>query len=287
MKRYFNILSVIATASLLLASCSQLAPSKAEVEAGFSPLTPLPTLTIAGAPVCDALNGTVTVPVTVDGLSANAGVLEVGILSSTDPSFKSSKFKAVENPTSGTVNMVGAVTANTTYYIKAVASSPTGGTAYSDVITVDVPDIPLYAKAPGTYSGTVVSDAYGDEYTSTIYIVSDDEEPTKYVWIGGIEPYYAGKGETGKTFESNYVLASVDEENGCLVVALGADLHRTGGQMIAGLNSDHMETATNYAPLTFAMTKSGDLYRANAFMTLMSDGDAEDCYAGGVTYKRK
>lgn len=287
MKRYFNILSVIATASLLLASCSQLAPSKADVEAGFSPLTPLPTLTIAGAPVCDALNGTVTVPVTVDGLSANAGVLEVGILSSTDPSFKSSKFKAVENPTSGTVNMVGAVTANTTYYIKAVASSPTGGTAYSDVITVDVPDIPLYAKAPGTYSGTVVSDAYGDEYTSTIYIVSDDEEPTKYVWIGGIEPYYAGKGETGKTFESNYVLASVDEENGCLVVALGADLHRTGGQMIAGLNSDHMETATNYAPLTFAMTKSGDLYRANAFMTLMSDGDAEDCYAGGVTYKRK
>ncbi len=286
MKRYFNILSVIATASLLFASCSQLAPSKAEVEAGFSPLTPLPTLTIAGAPVCDALNGTVTVPVTVDGLSANAGVLEVGILSSTDPSFKSSKFKAVENPTSGTVNMVGAVTANTTYYIKAVASSPTGGTAYSDVITVDVPDIPLYAKAPGTYSGTVVSDAYGDEYTSTIYIVSDDEEPTKYVWIGGIEPYWAGEGAPGKDFDYNYVLASVDEENGCLVVAVGADLHLSG-RMIAGLNSDHMSTATNYAPLTFAMTKSGDLYRANAFMTLMSNGDAEDCYAGGVTYKRK
>ena len=271
MKRYFNILSVIATASLLFASCSQLAPSKAEVEAGFSPLTPLPTLTIAGAPVCDALNGTVTVPVTVDGLSANAGVLEVGILSSTDPSFKSSKFKAVENPTSGTVNMVGAVTANTTYYIKAVASSPTGGTAYSDVITVDVPDIPLYAKAPGTYSGTVVS---------------DDEEPTKYVWIGGIEPYWAGEGAPGKDFDYNYVLASVDEENGCLVVAVGADLHLSG-RMIAGLNSDHMSTATNYAPLTFAMTKSGDLYRANAFMTLMSNGDAEDCYAGGVTYKRK
>lgn len=286
MKRYFNILSVIATASLLLASCSQLAPSKADVEAGFSPLTPLPTLTIAGAPVCDALNGTVTVPVTVDGLSANAGVLEVGILSSTDPSFKSSKFKAVENPTSGTVNMVGAVTANTTYYIKAVASSPTGGTAYSDVITVDVPDIPLYAKAPGTYTGPVVSDAYGDDYTSTIYIVSDDEEPTKYVWIGGIEPYYAANGLTGKTFESNYVKASVDEENGCLVVALGADMHY-GGRMIAGLDSDHMETATNYAPLTFAMTKTGDLYRANAFMTLKSNGDAEDCYAGGVTYKRK
>lgn len=286
MKRYFNILSVIATASLLLASCSQLAPSKAEVEAGFSPLTPLPTLTIAGAPVCDALNGTVTVPVTVDGLSANAGVLEVGILSSTDPSFKSSKFKAVENPTSGTVNMVGAVTANTTYYLKAVAASPTGGTAYSDVITVDVPDIPLYAKAPGTYAGSFDSEAYGDSYDNTIYVISDSEDPVHVVWIGGIEPYYADAGLTGKTFESNYVQASVDEENGCLVVAVGADMHY-GGRMIAGLNSDSMDTATNYAPVTFKMTSSGDLYRYEAFQTLKSDASPEDSYEGNVTYKRK
>lgn len=286
MKRYFNILSVIATASLLFASCSQLAPSKADVEAGFSPLTPLPTLTIAGAPVCDALNGTVTVPVTVDGLSANAGVLEVGILSSTDPSFKSSKFKAVENPTSGTVNMVGAVTANTTYYLKAVAASPTGGTAYSDVITVDVPDIPLYAKAPGTYTASFASEAYGDPYNNTIYIVADEEEPTEYVWIGGIEPYYADGGYTGEDFDFNYVLASVDEENGCLVVAVGADAH-LGGRMIAGLNSDSMETASNYAPVTFKMTKSGDLYRYEAFQTLKPDASPEDSYEGNVTYKRK
>lgn len=285
MKRYFNILSVIAAASLMLASCSQLGPSKAQVEAGFDAPTALPSLTITGAPVCDALNGIVNVPVTVDGL-ADATGLEIGILSSTDPTFKTSKFVAMENPTSGAVTMQGAVTANTTYYLKAVAASPKGGSTSSDVVSVDVPDIPLYAKAPGTYTASFASEAYGDLYNNTIYIVADEEEPTEYVWIGGIEPYYADGGYSGEDFDYNYVLASVDEENGCLVVALGANAH-LGGRMIAGLNTDSMETATKYAPVTFKMTKSGDLYRYEAFQTLKSDASAEDSYEGNVTYKRK
>lgn len=286
MKRYFNVLSVIAAATLLLASCSQLAPSKAQVEAGFAAPAALPTLTISGSPVCDALNGIVNVTVTVDGLPADLTDLELGILSSMDPTFKSSKFKAVANPANGTVTMQGSVTANSTYYVKAVAASPKGGTAYSEVVTVDVPDIPLYAKAPGTYVGSYDSEAYGDSYDNTIYVKSDPEDPEHFVLIGGIEPYYAANGLTGQTFESNFVRASVDEEEGCLVVALGADMHY-GGRMIAGLDSDSMNTASSYAPVTFKMTAKGDLYRYEAFQTLKSNGSAEDSYAGDVTYKRK
>lgn len=286
MKRYFNVLSVVAAASLLLASCSQLAPSKAEVEAGFTASTALPTLTISGTPVCDAINGLVSVNVTVDGMPADATGLELGILSSTEPSFKSSKYKATENPANGTITMEGIVTANSTYYVKAVAVSPTGGATYSEPVVVEVPDIPLYYKAPGIYVGSYASEAYGDEYDNTIYVVSDEEDPEHYVWIGGIEPYYADNGYTGEDFDLNYVLASVDEENGCLVVAVGADMH-LGGRMIAGLNSDSMETASNYAPVTFKMTAKGDFYRYEAFRTLKSNGSAEDSYAGDVTYKRK
>ncbi len=283
MKKYIQYFFV-AAATLLLASCAKLAPSKAEVEAGFEAPETLPSLTI-GSAECDALNGIVNVSVTVSGLPANTENLSLGILTSMTPDFASSKFVAVENPTEGNVTMKGAVTANTTYYVKAVAASPKGGSVYSDVITVDVPDIPLWAKAPGTYTGTVVSEAYGDNYTNTIYVIADEEDPENVVWIGGIEPYYAGD-YPGKDLDLNYVKATVDEKNGCLVVALGEDVH-LGGRVIAGLNAASMNDATSYAAVTFKMTASGDLFRAEAFQTITSSGSAEDSYAGNATYKRK
>lgn len=284
MKKYIQYLSVAAVA-VLFASCNKLTPSKAEVEAGFAKPDALPTLTI-GSAECDAVNGIVNVAVTVSGLPADKENLSLGILTSLTEDFGSSKFIKVENPTEGNVTMQGAVTANQTYYVKAVAASPKGGASYSDVITVNVPDIPLWAKAPGTYAGTVVSEAYGDEYASTIYVASDDEDPEHIVWIGGLEPYYAGKGYTGAEFDLNYVMATVDEESGCLIVALGEDMH-LGGRVVAGLNAPSMNDATNYAPVTFKMTASGDLFRAEAFRTITSDGSAEDSYAGNTTYKRK
>lgn len=283
MKKYIQYLSVAAVA-VLFASCNKLTPSKAEVEAGFAKPDALPTLTIGGAE-CDALNGIVNVVVTVSGLPADKENLSLGILTSSTADFSSSKFIAVETPAEGTMIMKGAVTANSTYYVKAVAASPKGGASYSDVITVNVPDIPLYAKAPGTYVGTVVSEAYGDEYSNTIYVIADPDDPQHTVYIAGVEPYYADD-YPGKDLDLNFVKATVDEESGCLVVALGEDMH-LGGRAMAGLNAASMNDATNYAPVTFKMTASGDLFRAEAFRTIKSDGSAEDSYAGNTTYKRK
>lgn len=285
MKRYFKILSIISAVVMLFAACQKLAPSKAQVEAGFTAPTAVPTLTI-GNVECDAINGLVNVTVTVSGLPADKTGLSMGILTSTTPDFATTRFVEVENPVDGNVIMQGAVTANATYYVKAIATSLTGGASTSSVVTVDVPDIPLYYKAPGVYTGTVDSEAYGDSYVSTLYIVADEDDPQHIMWIGGIEPYYADNGYTGKNFDFNFVKATVDEEKGCLVVAVGEDVH-LGGRSIAGLNAASMDDATAYAPLTFEMTASGDFFRAGGFQTLTSSGSAEDSYAGNTTYKRQ
>lgn len=283
MKKYIQYFFVAATA-LLLASCAKIAPSKADVEAGFAAPTALPTLTISGNAVCDAAKGTVSVPVTVSGLPADVEGLSLGIVTSLDPAFGSSKFVPVENPADGSVTMQGTVTPNSTWYVKAVAASPTGGYSASEVITVAVPDVPLWVKVPGAYSATVVSEAYGDEYDNTIYVIADEEDPEHIVWIGGIEPYYASKGQTGESLESNYVQASIDEQNGCLVVANGADINY-GGRFLAGLNDKSEATATKYAPITFKMQKDGSLYRFEAFYTMTPAGQPEDAYFGDVVYK--
>ena len=285
MKRYIQYFFVAASA-LLLASCGKIAPSKAEVEAGFAAPTALPTLTISGDAVCDAVEGTVSVPVTVSGLPSNVEGFSVGLMTSRDPSFKESKYVPAENAADGTVTMVGTVTPNSTWYVKAVAASPTGGYVATEAISVAVPDVPLWVKAPGTYAAKVVSEAYDDEYENTIYVVADEEDPQHVVWIGGIEPYYASKGQTGEKLESNYVKATVDEKNGCLVVANGADIHY-GGRSLAGLNDTSMEAATKYAPITFKMQKDGNLYRFEAFMTITPSGEPEDAYFGDVVYKAK
>ena len=283
MKKYIKYLSVAAV-TVLFASCNKLTPGKTEVEAGFAKPEALPTLTIGDAE-CDAINGIVNVSVTVSGLPADKENLSLGILTSLTEDFSTNKFIKVENPTEGNVTMQGAITANATYYVKAVAASPKGGASYSNVITVNVPDIPLWAKAPGIYVGTVVSEAYGDKYENTIYVVSDEDDPEHIVWIGGIEAYYANGDYPGKDFDLNYVKATVNEENGCLIVALGEDLH-LGGRSVVGLNASSMKEATNYGPISFKMTSTGDLFRAEAFQTIHSN-EAEDSYAGNTTYKRK
>lgn len=276
----------VLAAALLFASCAKIAPSKAEVEAGFSAPTALPTLSISPNVECDAINGTISVPVTVSGLPADLTDFSLGLLTCAKPDFANTKFVPVANPADGSIVMKGSVTANATYYVKAVAASLTGGTVYSDVITVDVPDIPLYYKVPGTYSGKVISDAYGDEYDNVLVITPDEEDPEHYCIISGIEPYYYGKGHSKEKDGTNWVIATINEEKNCLVVPLGADINY-GGRSLLGFDAPHAADAENYAAITFKMLASGDLYQLEGFYTLDDEGSPEDMYAGDVTFKRK
>ena len=283
MKKHIIFLSV-ALAALTLVSCDKLSPSKAEVEAGFDAPIALPTLTIAN-PEADPANGVVNVTVTVSGVPSDASDIVLGVMTSMDPTFATSKFVAVENVADGTFSMQGTVTPNATYYVKAVASSLRSGSSYSEVLTVAVPKIPLWVQVPGTYVAHVVSEAYDDEdyEEATIFVIPDEKDPQHYVWIAGIEPYWAvAKGYTGEKLDYNYVRASIDEKNECLVIAAGSDIH-LGNRTIRGLDAPTQEEASKYAPLTFKMMPGGNLYRANGFHTFAGD-ELEDIWKGDATY---
>lgn len=283
-----NIKYLFLATTLFFASCAKLAPSKDEVEAGFDAPVKLPTLSISDKVECDAMNGVATTTVTISGLPANTDGLTIGMLSSLteDFAYASCKFVPMENISEGTVQMKASIMANRTYYLKAVAASLKGGSSYSEVVSVSVPDIPFWAKIAGTYVGTVVSEAYGDEYDNVLVVSLSEEDPEHYCYISGIEPYYNSEGYNMEKYGLNWVMAEIDEESNCLIVEVGADMH-LGGLSLYGWNAASMEDATDFAPITFTLTDDGDLFQDGGFYSMDPDGAAEDAYAGNVTYFRQ
>ncbi|MBO4465620.1 MAG: hypothetical protein J5748_02960 [Bacteroidales bacterium] len=293
MKNIFKTVALIAAASFALLACNEEAPSKADVESGFTPISKsLPTVTIGTTVVCtgaDAVDGVAKVTITLTGLDETLDSLEVGILSSTTEDFAVTKFSKLENPVEGDNAATGAVTANKTYYLMAVVSS-TIGAVYSDVVSVDVPDIPFWAKISGDWKGHVVSEAYGDEYDNVFTIFLDPDDPENTAVIVHFEPYYSDAygdavwdEETGLP-QACFCLATIDNENKTLSIAVGAD-YNLSGRMLAGLNAPSMSDASGYDPIVLAATDDEHLVMANGFQTLKSNGSAEDSYAGGVTFE--
>lgn len=290
MKNIFKVLSIAAIA-LVMASCNKDVPSKADVEKGFTPFKGgLPTLSISPNIVCDAVKGIAEATVTISGLDPNLDSLSVGILSCTDDKFATTKFTPVKNPKDGTVVMKAQVSANKTYYLKAVAAT-LAGSSYSDVVVVDVPDIPFWAKLPGDYAASAfVSDAYGDKYeNNVISIYSDTSDPEHTCWIYGLDPYYQANQADFKYPEFFTVAATIDNDARTVTVAVKSQFkHYKGGlYSIAGFDTDHLKTATTYAPLVFKAESDDVLFREKAFATLQTSGDIDDAYEGGVRYTRK
>lgn len=283
MKRnILRLLSISAVVVLALASCTDSALVKSEVEAGWNANSAnIPTVTLGEI----TLEGKgQDVVITGSTISTSGELLEAGIELSTDEGFNPSQttYLVVEDVTTfGSI--VAKMGAMTTYYIRAYGVVAEG-MAYSDVKSVTTKDLPLIDKVCGTFQGTVVSQAYGSTYTSTIVVEPGTTEGT--VIIYNIEPYYASKGYVQGT-GYNYVEAVLDEVNGAILVAVGTDAH-LGGIMIVGINTSDWTTATNYAPLTFVSQSGGSvLYQTNGFGAILPDGSADDNYAGAVKYTRK
>lgn len=288
MRNIIKSIALVAVASFALVSCNKEAPSKAEVEKGFDPITKsLPTVTIGNEVTCDAVNGVANVNITLSGLDTSLDSLEVGVLSSTTEDFLVNKFAKVANPADGTLSVPAIVTANKTYYLKAVVSS-TIGAVYSEAITVDVPDIPFWAKLAGNWACTISSEAYGDEYENVVTLINNPENPENEVFVLHLEPYYYSKYGDSEYGYPDYFwcVATIDNEKNCFSIPVGAS-YNYGGRMIAGLDSDSMKTATAYAPVVFSIVDDDTLLQENAFQTVKSDGSAEDSYVGKVTYKRQ
>ncbi len=293
MKNILKYLPVVAV--LAFASCSKDAPSKSEVEAGFDTFDGvLPTVTIAAsATEVNPVAGYASVELTFSGLSVEVlDSLSVGLLADTDSTFANATFTATE-PVDGSVVLKGKVTPNTTCYLRGVAAS-IQGTVFSDVIKVEVPDIPFYQKVIGQWGATVISEYDDTEYDNVISIVPDETNPEGLCLIYGIDPFLFSKGlGTNTKSAANVVKALIDNDKCTLTIANQSLLYAAGGAYyyFVGFDTTSIDTAEGFTNLMISLTEDGrGLYIENAFGLLYVSGEDSslyDFYAGGVTYVKK
>lgn len=190
MKAIFKYLP-LAIMALASVACNKVL-EKDEVEAGFTAKEGVPSVTIDPNVVVDEYAGTVTVTATFSGVSADMDSLEIGFLSSTDPSMTlttdSGRAVLIENPADGTYTCDVTVTAGVTNYIMAMAAT-TGGAAYSEKLTVEVPDIPWYYKVGTRYAGTVTAEQYGSGTSYEHVVELEFSEDFKTLYITDMDPW--------------------------------------------------------------------------------------------------
>ncbi len=301
MKKIVKYLPLIAV--LALASCTKDAPSKSEVEEGFSKFEgTMPEVTISSTvSEINALAGYAVVDVTYSGLSQDGlSNLSVGVLSDTDPTFINAEFTKVSSPADGTVKVKAKVSANKLCYIRGVVAFD-GGTSYSDVIEVKVPDIPFYAKVAGHKftCATVTSGAYGDEYNNVSILVELEGDSTEECRVWGMEVYYNSKGGYGQNTAStlNSALGVIDNENSTITIPAYSYLYLATASnyyFISGLDAPTYDEASSYGEdivLTWDEDK-GALNIENGWVTITkskSTGKAglDDAYNGGISFVRK
>lgn len=188
---------------------------KDEVEAGFTAKEGVPSVTIDPNVVVDEYAGTVTVTATFSGVSADMDSLEIGFLSSTDPSMTlttdSGRAVLIENPADGTYTCDVTVTPGVTNYIMAMAAT-TGGAAYSEKLTVEVPDIPWYYKVGTRYAGTVTTDQYGSSKSYEHVVELEFSEDFSTLTVIDMDPW-AVNNVNYNPGQNNVGVGQVDLEN--------------------------------------------------------------------------
>ncbi len=214
MKKILKYLPFVA--ALVLASCTKDAPSKSKVEADFEKFTgTVPTVTISSTvEAVDPMAGTATVSLTLAGISDQLDSLSVGVLSDSNPTFANASYVKYENPADGTISLKAKVSANKHFYLRGVVAY-SKGTSFSDVIEVDVPDIPFIDKVAGTYSGAAKG-YWGDDYTITMQVVPDPEDKTK-VLVYDLDAYFYTNGFTAAKGYNIYS-GTIDEDNLRIIV---------------------------------------------------------------------
>lgn len=198
---------------LAAASCQQLAPEKAEVEAGFAVINTanLPTPSITATKVSGD-NRSIDVTLSFTGGDLDDESVVTGLLYGVDPTFQTATYVEVVN---GTVTLK--TTPGCVNYYKAVVSNGSQS-SYSEVVVVDVPDIPWYYKISDTYFGTRVSDYDGEEYEHVLTLIIEDiEQDVPTVLVANIDAFFAKNGytyELGLKYDMllNTVVGTIDKK---------------------------------------------------------------------------
>ena len=196
MKNIFRYLAV--SAAVVLAASCQEALDKPEVEAGFNAKVAVPavTLDLSNYLIVEE-EGYAEVKVTYTGISADLDSLELGVLVSLSENFLTSSFIPVLETSDGTYAVKVPVRAAQKNYVKAAAAT-ISGSAYSETLELDVPDVVWYKKVAKTYSGDAYS--YWDEGSCsyaghTIGVVAvENEDGTATVTFTDFDPLAVANG---------------------------------------------------------------------------------------------
>lgn len=209
-------ISILMALTLTLAASCNKALEKDVVESGFAPAQSVPTVSSLTVTEVNEVEKKAVISATFADVSADLDSLEIGFLSSTDPTFATSSVVLVENPADGTYSAEVTVVPGTTNYFVAMAAT-TGGANYTEVVSYDVPDIPMYAKLAKSYSGTYYS-WYDGSAANKVYLdIADDHTTvTLYNW----DPFIAGYAKPASP-EANRLVGVLDEEN--YVITFTAD----------------------------------------------------------------
>ena len=287
MKNIVKIASAIAFA-VLAAACTKLGPSKSEVEAGFKDAYTgdIPQISFVATPSgtakfdVETASVYIEASVTVSGVNANLGEVVIGVLSAGKEDLSNAINTDMVITQDGTYDLRVNVTANQVNFLKASVSTKYG-CSYSEAVKLDVSDIPFYGKIPGKWEGKVTSFAFGDEYSSTLSISLDKEDPENVCYVGNIEPYFA---DNGNTFDKglNFIKGIIDNENNQIILVTGSSMN-LGGRAYYAADTD----GNVYKYGTLVLSKDAKtLVREDCFFTVTKDGKAEDWYAPAKYVKK-
>lgn len=287
MKNIVKIASAIAFA-VLAAACTKLGPSKSEVEAGFKDAYTgdIPQISFVATPSgtakfdVETASVYIEASVTVSGVNANLGEVVIGVLSAGKEDLSNAINTDMVITQDGTYDLRVNVTANQVNFLKASVSTQYG-CSYSEAVKLDVSDIPFYGKIAGSWTGKVTSRAYGDEYSSTLSISLDKEDPENVCYVGNIEPYFA---DNGNTFDKglNFIKGIIDNENNQIILVTGSSMS-LGGRAYYAADTD----GNVYKYGTLVLSKDAKtLVREDCFFTVTKDGKAEDWYAPAKYVKK-
>lgn len=287
MKNIVKIASAIAFA-VLAAACTKLGPSKSEVEAGFKDAYTgdIPQISFVATPSgtakfdVETASVYIEASVTVSGVNANLGEVVIGVLSAGKEDLSNAINTDMVITQDGTYDLRVNVTANQVNFLKASVSTKYG-CSYSEAVKLDVSDIPFYGKIPGKWEGKVTSLRYGDEYSSTLSISLDKEDPENVCYVGNIEPYFA---DGGNTFDKglNFIKGIIDNENNQIILVTGSSMNLGGRAYYAADTEGNV-----YKYGTLVLSKDAKtLVREDCFFTVTKDGKAEDWYAPAKYVKK-
>lgn len=218
-----NIFKYFATAvAVVLAASCQGALDKPEVEAGFAAKGSVPSvsLDLENYKIFEA-DGYAEVTVTYTGVSTELDSLELGVLVSLTDNFLTSSFVPVEQTEDGTYVVQVPVRVAKKNYIKATAAT-ISGSAYSQILELDVPDVVWYKKMSKTYTGDAYS--YWDEgscsypgHTISVAAV-ENADGTATVTFTDFDPFAVANGFASVVtadFDVNTRVANITlDENG-------------------------------------------------------------------------